>query len=258
MQPDLNAIPSSVNFSDLTATPSTVNFSVMIVSHFELGLDYFDYPLFTYSSKWNCDNYNITVDWTDGLGRHGPPKNNVEYAFDPAKKDRYAINGQWQFWDHPQFGALGQYQAAITAILHQVDSAGGSITFPEVHSVQVWPRISVDKISADSLRVPGGRANLSGTIILDAPAPPSGTRVLLQVVGLAPDGTPDPSIVLPIVQQTYPVSPLNSFTVIVQPPDRTVGTFTIATTLPTSNVKMIVIASTIGLPRQTATITVTP
>ena len=233
------------------------NFSTMIRSDFEVDLDYFDDPLFWYSSQWNCDDYRISIDWNDGRGTHGPPKNDVDYGYDPAKRDRYAINGQWAFWDHINYTVVGPYQATITAILHEVDQNPGSQHFSDVHPIGAWPRIPVHLISADSLTVKGGSSNLSGTIILTAPAPLSGTRVLLQVVGLASDGTPVPGMVLPIVQQSHPVYPLNSFAVVVQK-NQTVGTFNIITTVPMANVNMIVIASTIGSTKQTATITVTP
>lgn len=152
------------------------------------------------------------------------------------------------------FPEVGRYQAMITAILHSVGDPGPSQAFRDIHPIGVWARIPVIEISADSLTVQGGGANLSGTIILDAPAPPSGTRVLWQVVGLAADGTQVPGMVLPIVQQSDPVSPLISFTVVVQPTTKTVETFNIVTTVPAANVNMIVIASTIGLQQQTATI----
>jgi hypothetical protein len=160
----------------------------LTVTDFEAGISY-------RQAQWHApigqlivpcsyaDHFAATIDWNDGSGEH-KPDTNVE------KKMMQTIpavqSGTYLFWADEHVSAIVGTQIVTTKLsLHCIGNPPGDQQYVYRNVVTVYPRIPVNQVeftkNGKSVDIVKGHDVVDLTITLNAPAPPSGTWVRLEV-----------------------------------------------------------------------------
>ena len=188
-----------------------------------------------------ADHFTATIDWNDGTGEH-TPATNVE------KKVIQTIpvvqTGTYLFWDDEHVSrTVGTQIVATKLLIHCMGEPPGDQEYIYRNVVRVYSRIPVNQIEftkdGKSVTKVKGHDRVDLTITLDAPAPPSGTWVKLDV---------------------SPAGNLNTLPPYVQVPEgwtqQTISDLELRN--PHADIEVLVTASTAGRAQESQKLTVTP
>jgi hypothetical protein len=130
-----------------------------------------------------ADRFTATIDWNDGSGEHRPDTNVQTRMLQTIS---VVQSGIYLFWDDEHVWRKAGTQVATTKLLvHCSGEPPGDREYIERNVVNVYSRIPVNQVeftkSGKSISKAKGHDNVDLTITLDAPAPPSGTWVKLEV-----------------------------------------------------------------------------
>ena len=160
----------------------------LTVTDFEAGISY-------RQAQWHApigqlinpcsyaDHFTATIDWNDGTGEHKPDIN-------VAKKMLQTIpvveNGTYLFWDDEHVSSTAGTRIVTTKLLlHCVGEPEGEHQYIYRNVVNVFSRIPVNQVeftkNGKSVSSVKGHDVVDLTITLDAPAPPSGIWVKVEV-----------------------------------------------------------------------------
>ncbi len=130
-----------------------------------------------------ADHFAATIDWNDGSGEH-KPDTNVQTRM--LQTNPVVQSGIYLFWDDEHVAKQTGTQIVTTRILfHCSGEPAGDREYIERNVVNVYARIPVNEVeftkNGKSIGSVKGHDNVDLTITLNAPAPPSGTWVKLEV-----------------------------------------------------------------------------
>jgi hypothetical protein len=130
-----------------------------------------------------ADRFEATIDWNDGSGEH-KPDTNVQMRM--LQKIPVVQSGIYLFWDDEHVAKQAGTEIVTTKItFHCSGEPAGDREYAERNVVNVYSRIPVNQVEftrdGRSISSVKGHDNVDLTITLDAPAPPSGTWVKLEV-----------------------------------------------------------------------------
>jgi len=160
----------------------------LTVTDFEAGISY-------RQAQWHApighlvnpcsyaDRFTATIDWNDGSGEH-KPDTNVQTRM--LQTIPVVQSGIYLFWDDEHVSKQAGTQIVTTKLLfHCSGEPAGDREYTERSVVNVYARIPVNQVefakNGKSISSVKGHDNVDLTITLDAPAPPSGTWVKLEV-----------------------------------------------------------------------------
>jgi hypothetical protein len=190
-----------------------------------------------------ADHFEGTIDWNDGTGEH-KPATNVEVKVIQKTTPPAVLNGVYLFWDDEHVWTRAGTQVVTTKlVVHCQGDPPGDRVYIKKNTVNVYPRIVVKRVeftkNGKSTSSVKGHDSVDLTITLDAPAPPSGTWVNLEVT---------------------PPGNLNSlppyFLVSAQLTEETVANLEVRK--PDANLMIQVTGVTVGRPQESQRLTITP
>jgi len=131
-----------------------------------------------------ADHFVATIDWNDGSGEH-KPDTNVQTRM--LQTIPVVQSGIYLFWDDEHVANRIGTQVVTTKVsLHCAGDPAGDREYIEQNEVTIYSRIPVNQVeftkNGKSISTVKGHDNVDLTITLDAPAPPSGTWVKLEVM----------------------------------------------------------------------------
>jgi hypothetical protein len=188
-----------------------------------------------------ADHFAPTVNWNDGTGEHSPDAN-VE------KKMIQAIpavqSGTYLFWDDEHvLSTVGTQNVTTKLLIHCMGDPPGDREYVYRNVVKAYARIPVNQIEftkdGKSVSKLKGHDLVDLTITLDAPAPPSGTWVKLDVSPAGNLNTLPPNVQVAEGQTQQTISNLELRN-------------------PNTNIEVMVTASTVGRTQESQKLTVTP
>ena len=218
----------------------------LTVTDFEKGISY-------HQAQWHApighlinpcvyaDRFTATIDWNDGSGEHKPDANFEQRMI---QKIPAIQSGTYLFWDDEHVSnSVGTQIVTTKLILHCIGDPPPDQQFIYRNVVVVHPRIPVNQLEftknakrVDSVR---GHEVVDLTVTLNAPAPPSGTWVKLDVV---PEGN------LNALPPYVHVSPGET--------QETIANLELRK--PSAAVQILVTAGTVGRVQESQRLTVTP
>jgi hypothetical protein len=188
-----------------------------------------------------ADHFTPTIDWNDGTGEHKPDANVEKKMIQTAP---VVQSGTYLFWDDEHVSKIVGTQIVTTKLLiHCMGEPPGDQEYTYRNVVKVYSRIPVNQVEftkdGKSLSTVKGHGRVDLTITLNAPAPPSGTWVKLEV---GPSGNlntlpPYVQVTEGRTQQTIPNLELRN---------------------PDADIEVLVTASTVGRAQESQKLTVTP
>jgi hypothetical protein len=130
-----------------------------------------------------ADHFEATIDWNDGSGEH-KPDTNVQTRM--LQKIPVVQGGIYLFWDDEHVAnRVGAQLVTTKLLLHCAGDPAGDKEYTEQNEVTVYSRIPVNQVeftkNGKSVSTVKGHDDVDLTVTLDAPAPPSGTWVKLEV-----------------------------------------------------------------------------
>jgi hypothetical protein len=130
-----------------------------------------------------ADHFEATIDWNDGSGEH-KPDTNVQTRM--LQTIQVVQSGIYLFWDDEHVAKQTGTQIVTTKIsFHCSGEPAGDREYTERNVVNVYARIPVNQVEftkdGKSIGSVKGHDNVDLTITLNAPAPPSGAWVKLEV-----------------------------------------------------------------------------
>ena len=230
----------------LRPTRAESKYMFLTVTDYEAGISY-------RQAQWHApigqlinpcsyaDHFVATIDWNDGSGEH-KPDTNVQTRM--LQTIPVVQSGIYLFWDDEHVAKQTGTQIVTTKIsFHCSGEPAGDREYTERNAVNVYARIPVNQVeftkNGKSISSVKGHDNVDLTITLDAPAPPSGTWVKLEVT---------------------PAGNLNSLPPYVQiaggETQETIGNFELRK--PDADLGITVTASTVGRAQESQKLTVTP
>jgi hypothetical protein len=188
-----------------------------------------------------ADHFAGTIDWNDGSGERKPDANFEQRMI---QKTPAVQSGTYLFWDDEHVSnSVGTQIVTTKLLLHCMGDPPPDQQYVYRNVVVVHPRIPVNQVEftkngkrVDRLK---GHDDVDLTVTLDAPAPPSGTWVKLNV---------------------SPPDNLNSLPpYVLVPADETQETISnLEVRKPNADIQILVTASTVGRPQESQRLTVTP
>jgi hypothetical protein len=179
-----------LGFGETSLRPvrAEAKYMFLTVTDFETGISY-------RQAQWHApigqlinpcsyaDHFAATIDWNDGSGEH-KPDTNVQTRM--LQTIPVVQSGIYLFWDDGHVAKQTGTQIVTTKLLfHCSGEPAGDREYTERNVVNVYARIPVNQIeftkNGTSISSVKGHDNVDVTITLDAPAPPSGTWVKLEV-----------------------------------------------------------------------------
>jgi len=188
-----------------------------------------------------ADRFTATIDWNDATGEH-TPATNVE------KKVIQTIPvvqaGTYLFWDDEHVSNIVGTQIVTTKLLiHCMGEPPGDLEYSYRNVVRAYSRVPVNDVEftkgGKSVNKVKGHDRVDLTITLDAPAPPSGTWVKLDVSPAGNLNTLPPYVQVPEGQTQYTIPNLELRN-------------------PSADIEVWVTASTVGRAQESQKLTVTP
>jgi hypothetical protein len=133
-----------------------------------------------------ADRFEGTIDWNDGTGEH-KPATNVELKVIQKTTPPVILNGVYLFWDDEHAFAQAGTQVVTTKLtVHCSGDPPGDRVYVKKNTVNVYARVPVKRVEFTKNGKPissvKGHDSVDLTITLEAPAPPSGTWVKLEVI----------------------------------------------------------------------------
>jgi hypothetical protein len=188
-----------------------------------------------------ADHFAATIDWNDGSGEH-KPDTNVQTRM--LQEIQVVQSGIYLFWDDEHVANRPGTQIVTTKLsFHCSGEPAGDREYIERNVVNVYARIPVNQVefakNGKSISTVKGHDNVDLTITLDAPAPPSGAWVKLEV---APPG--NLNALPPYVQISSGETQETIRDLELRKPDADLG--------------IVVKASTVGRAQESQKLTVTP
>lgn len=175
----LQPVQAESKYMFLTVTDYEVGISYrQVQSHAPIGLLTNPCPY--------ADHFAATIDWNDGSGEH-KPDTNVETKM--LQKTAVTQNGTYLFWDDEHVSnRVGTQIVTTKLVVHCLGEPAGDREYTERNVVKVYSRIPVNQVeftkNGKSVNTVKGHDDVDLTVTLDAPAPPSGTWVKLDVMPL--------------------------------------------------------------------------
>jgi hypothetical protein len=218
----------------------------LTVTDFEAGISYRQAQLHAPIGQLTnpcsyADHFTATIDWNDGTGEHKPDTNIEKKMLQTVP---VVENGTYLFWDdeHISSGA-GAHIATTKVLVHCVGDPAPEREYTYRNLVTVYSRVPVNQVEftkkGKSVNSVKGHDVVDLTITLDAPAPPSGSWVKLEV---RPPG--NLNSLPPFVR----VSPLAT--------QETIPNLELRR--PSADMEVLVTASTVGRAQESQKLTVTP
>jgi hypothetical protein len=172
----------------LRSTRAESKYMFLTVTDYEAGISY-------RQAQWHApigqlvnpcsyaDHFAATIDWNDGSGEH-KPDTNVQTRM--LRTIPVVQSGIYLFWDDEHVSKQAGTQIVTTKLLfHCSGEPPGDREYTERNVVKVYSRIPVNEVeftkNGNSISSVKGHDNVDVTVTLDAPAPPSGTWVKLEV-----------------------------------------------------------------------------
>src|ERR1700735_1629043 len=130
-----------------------------------------------------ADHFAATIDWNDGSGEHKPDTNVQTRMLQTVP---VVQSGIYLFWDDEHASKQAGTEIVTTKLsFHCSGGPAGDQEYIERNVVNVYARIPVNQVeftkNGKSISTVKGHDNVDVTVTLDAPAPPSGTWVKLEV-----------------------------------------------------------------------------
>lgn len=238
----------ALGFGETTLRPvrAEAKYMFLTVTDFEAGISY-------RQAQWHApighlvnpcsyaDHFAATIDWNDGSGEHKPDTNAQTRMLQTIPVIQ---SGIYLFWDDEHVSKQAGTQIVTTKLLfHCSGEPAGDREDTERNVVKVYARIPVNQVeftkNGKSVSSVKGHDNVDLTITLDAPAPPSGTWVKLEV---APPG--NLNALPPYVQIRSGETQETIRNLELRKPDADLG--------------IVVTASTVGRAQESQKLTVTP
>lgn len=189
-----------------------------------------------------ADYFAATIDWNDGSGVHKPDTNAQTKLFQNTTS--VIQNGIYLFWDdaHMPTG-VGTHTVTTKLSVHCLGDPPGNQDYVKQNRVNVFARIPVNQVVFTKNDLPistvKGHDTVDLTITLNAPSPASGTWIKLETAPQGALNSLPPYFQMSADQTQEKISNLE-------------------VKRPSSNVTIIVTASTVGKPQQTQALTITP
>ena len=235
-----------LNASSVRPTRADSKYMFLTVTDYEAGISYREV-------QWHApighlvnpcayaDHFVATIDWNDGSGEH-KPDTNVQTRM--LQTIPVVQSGIYLFWDDEHVAnRVGTQLVTTKLLLHCAGDPVGDREYTEQNEVTVYSRIPVNQVAftknGKSVSTAKGHDNVDLTVTLDAPAPPSGTWVKLEVT---PPG--NLNALPPYVQVSGRETQETIRNVELRKPDADFG--------------IVVTASTVGRAQESQKLTVTP
>lgn len=221
----------------------------LTVTSFEAGISYRDvqwhFPVGIIANPCSqADYFAATIDWGDGTGERKPDTNVRLRPFSTENKTLVVDSGVYLFWDDAHaFPRSGAYVAKARLTVHCLGDPPGNQILVNETPVQAYARIPVNQVefiqNGKDVATVAGHADVDLTITLDSPAPPSGTWVKLESI---PAGT------FNSLPEFFRISPLLT--------QETIRHLEVRK--PSAVTTLVVKASTVGRPQESAKLSITP
>jgi len=190
-----------------------------------------------------ADRFEGAIDWNDGTGEHRPATN-VELKVIQKTTPPVVLNGVYLFWDDAHaFTRTGRQVVTTKLTVHCSGDPPGDRVYVKKNMVNVYKRVPVKRVEftreGENITSVKGHDSVELTITLEAPAPPSGTWVKLEVTPAGNLSTLPPYFLVSagLTEETVP-------NLEVRKPD--------------TDLVIQVSGATVGRPKETQKLTITP
>jgi len=188
-----------------------------------------------------ADRFSAAIDWNDGSGEHKPDAN---FEQKMIQKIAAVQGGTYLFWDDEHVSnSVGTQIVTTKLILHCMGDPPPDQQYIYRNVVVVHPRIPVNQVefTKNGKRVDSAKGHeaVDLTVTLNAPAPPSGTWVKLDVNPPGNLNALPPYVLVPAGET-----------------QDTIGNLEVRK--PSADIQILVTASTVGRAQESPRLTVTP